>query len=99
MCVCECVSREWREALGKTYVEKCLFFIRQMETDVIWREGKFVGPEGERRREGREGLERQKYNEENEASFTDDIISVFSLTFSVTLVPSFPHISSREAVN
>lgn len=29
-----CAFSRWREAPGKTYVEKCLFFIRQMETDA-----------------------------------------------------------------
>lgn len=43
--VCVCVSSPCREAPGKTYVEKCLFFIRQMETDSILEKKKCVAPE------------------------------------------------------
>lgn len=59
------------------------------------REGKFVGPE-------RKGGGELKDGEENDIEaalllYSDDIIPVVSLC--VTLCPSFPHISSTEAVN
>lgn len=59
-----CVFSRWRGAPGKTDVEKCLFFIRQMETDGTQREGKYVGPERDRGRgRGGGGTEGQKNNE------------------------------------
>lgn len=53
VCLSVCAFSRWREALGETYAEKCLFFIRQMETDATESEGKFVGPE---RKWGRGGV-------------------------------------------
>jgi len=37
-----CVFSHRREAPGKTYVEKCLFFIRQMETDRMGEQAKLL---------------------------------------------------------
>ena len=75
-------SVDVREAPGKTYVEKRLFFIRQMETDTTSRDGNFCwSREIKRERRRREEQKDKKKQREIEAAVLFLSVSFSSFLF------------------
>lgn len=102
---CVCDFTQCREAPGKTCVEKCLVFIKQIETDGIWRGSKCVAPKRERKaRAGRRG-EGEGWGwgvgglntmlKKGAELVIHYITFDLSVTLSVTRLPSCFNISSR----